>query len=165
MEVHLKSRAQGPLRKKRKEESVLRNVAYDSCVYLNFNFPQTVFLTSLLTEVWCGVFVHCVEQLAGTCRFHFWDPADVLTDQQCDDVACLPATALRKMERLFPSKAITECLMKIGCMHLPLCSWQSALVWEWTCQVCKTKTSSVPEFVFLCSNLQHIVWMSMFVWM
>ena len=89
-------------------------------------------MTGLSTAVWSGVFVHSVEQLAGMCRFHFWDPADVLTDERRRYAAGLPTKrSWERWGRLFLTKPIKERLMKMGCIHPPsLCFWQGALIWK-----------------------------------
>lgn len=84
-------------------------------------------MTGLSTGVWSGVFVHSVEQLAGMWRFHFWDPADVLTDEQSCYAACLPTKELSEMGRLFLTKPIKERLMKIGYIYAPLCAFDKVL--------------------------------------
>jgi len=89
-------------------------------------------MTGLFTKVWCGLFVHGVEQLAGMCHFHFWEPADVLTDVWYRHAACLPTMKPGEMERLFLSKPIKKHLMKISYICPPVCFWQPVLIWNRT---------------------------------
>lgn len=113
-------RAQGPLKITNQE----RNFSKEHCTWQlclpKLLFPWNRIMTDLSTGVWSGVFVHSAEQLAGMCRFHFWDPADVLTDEWCCYADCLPTKELTEMGRLFLTKPIKEHLMKI--IYSPLCA-------------------------------------------
>lgn len=87
-------------------------------------------MTGPATAVWSGVFVHSVEQHAGMCCFHFWDAADILTDELCCCAACLPAKELREMRRLLLQKPIRERLMKMGYISPPLSGFDKVLKFE-----------------------------------